>query len=347
MKLADVFQELEKKYPQRKPGSPGLVSVAKEVGKHISALGLETNPQKIPVFNFHISLLIYIIGSLILISLSFYHPLAGFLTTVLLYLLFLGEMIRPTLALAKAIPAENLIVTIPARSKEIQKIIIETTMGTDSFIEPPSKLPNRIYLTVVYLLGLAGVICLGLNQIFQFKLLLFLAFGFMLGLIYLKLSTHRPNLSPSLNNCAVLIELAQILVKDRPFRTSVTLLFHASNSLNSGILKIPKMLDNRLSFNYVIDILNLPDKRIQIVTADGAFIPMNGDPLLAEFVIEVAHAKNIPVQEIKIDQITAAYPLKFKKINTISIANPLNQNPETDPGKDLRELLMGLIRKLD
>ncbi len=347
MKYAGIFNELETEYPERKPGSPGFKEVITVLDKTLGALGLKTVLRKIPVFYFDISLSVLIIADLILVSWSYFHPLAGFLIAILLYLLFLKEIIRPTLARVQAVPAENLAVTVPARSKEIQKIILATTIGTDSFFKRPAQLLKRVYLIIIYSLGLDVVVCLGLNHLLQLKLFLLIAFGSILGLIYLKISARCPDPRPGLNNCAVLMELAQILAKDRPFRTTVILLFHASNSLNSGMLKIPEMIDPKLSFNYVVDILNLPDKRNKIVTADGAFLPMKGDPLLAELLTEVAREKNIPIQEIRVDRITAAYPLHFKKIKTITISNPPDQDPETGSGKDLKELLIGLIRKLD
>ena len=97
----------------------------------------------------------------------------------------------------------------------------------------------------------------------------------------------------------------------------------------------------------MVDLSELPDKRIDIISADGAFIPMKSDPLLVELLMEVAREKNIPAQEMKTGQITAAYPLKSKKISTVSITNPSHEYIQPDSNKDIRELLMGLIRKLD
>jgi hypothetical protein len=355
MKISDTFLELERQYPERKANSPGLAQVVNAVKEQATALGISVSTQKISVFNFHVSLLVYIIGSLAIIDLGFFIPWAGFCAGLVFYLLLLTEIIRPVFAKLKTVPEKNLILTVEARSKETQRVLVVTDLSTDSFIQPPPRFSTRIYLYVIFLLGLGTVISLGLNCLFAHKFMLLVAVMMVLGIIYLKIFGHTSELhgktlpeTASLSNGAVMVELAQILSKGGPFRTSVKFLFTTAGSLNSGVLKAPDLLDPRLSFNYVIELINRPDKRINVVTADGLLFPtIKNHPLLVELFMEVARAKNIPVQEIKLSQVTAANTMKSKKINTITLTNPLHNYSGSDPNKDLRELIIGLIRKID
>lgn len=350
MKISDIFLQLEKQHPKRQANSTGFKQVINAVKEQAKALGISVSTQKIAVFNFHISLLVYIIGSLAIIDLGFFIPQAGFCAGVIFYLLLLTEIVRPLFARLKSIPGENLLLTVEARSKETQRVLVVTDLSTDSFIEPPSRLSTRTYLITIFLLGLGTVFSLGLNCFFTHKYMLLVAVIMVLGIIYLKIFGHTSESikNASLSNASVMLELAQILSKGSPFRTSVKFLFTASGSLNSGVLKVPNLLDPRLSFNYCIELINRPDKRINIVTADGLIFPtVKNHPLLVELIMETARAKTIPIQEIKLSRTTAANTMKYKKINTVTLTNPLDNYSGDDPHKDLRELIMGLIRKID
>ena len=364
MKNSDIFTELEKQNPKRNAGSPGLEQVSGAVKEQAAALGINATTQKIPVFNFHISLLVFIVGSLAIIDLGYFLPWAGFGAGLAFFMLLMAEIIRPTFARLKSIPEKNLVLTVEARSKETQRVLVVTDLSTDSFVEPPPKGSTRTYLIAVFLLGLGMVLALGLNCLFTHKFMILVALAMVLGIIYLKIFGHSAGTgleTASLSNSAVMMELAQILTKGGLMRTTVKFLFSASYSLNSGVLKVADLLDSRLSFNYVIELINQPDKRINIVTADGIFPTMKNHPLLVELLMEIGREKNIPVQEIKLNRITAATTLKFKelhptpegnalkvkKINTITLTNPLDSYTGEDPQRDLRELIMGLIRKLD
>lgn len=351
MKIADTFQELEKQYPERKANSEGFTQVFNAVKEQATALGIGVFTQKISIFNFHVSLLVYILGSLVIINLGFFIPWAGFCAGLVFYLLLLTEIIRPIFAKLKTVQGKNLVLTVEARSKETQRVLVVTDLSTDSFVEPPPRLSTRTYLSTIFLLGFGIVIFLGLNCLFTHRFMLLIAVIMVLGIIYLKISGQSSQVSPesgSLGNSAVLMELAQILSKGAPLRTSVKFLFTASGSLNSGVLKIEDLMDSRLGFNYIIELINRPDKRINIVTADGLLLAMvKNHPLLVDLLMEAARTKNIPVQEIKLSQTTAANTIKYKKFNTVTLTNPLNDYSGTDPEKDLRELIMGLIRKID
>jgi hypothetical protein len=351
MKITDTFLELEKQNPERKLGSAGLEQVMNTVKELAGTLGISVSTQKVPVFNFHISLLVYIIGSLAIIDLGYFLPWAGFCAGLILFGLLLTEIIQPIFARVKAMPGKNLVLTVDARSKETQRVLIVTNVGTDGFVQPPPKASTRTYLIEIFILGFGTVLSLGLNCLFTHGFMLLPAIAMILGIIYLKIFGHSPKSSPknsSLSNASVMIELAQIMSKGSPFRTSVKFLFSASGSLNSGVLKSGDLLDSRLSFNYVIELINHPDKRVNIVTADGLLIPMiKSEPLLVDLFMEVARTKNIPLQEIKLNEVTGANAMKSKKIHAITLTNPLESYAGSDPQKDLRELIMGLIRKID
>jgi hypothetical protein len=211
----------------------------------------------------------------------------------------------------------------------------------------------RLYLIAVYALGLLIPVCLLLYWRLQGAFFQYLTLIPILALIFLSLYTSKtaPQ-DANLNKASVLLELGAILLKSRPLSTTVTLFFTGAKSLNSGVLPVPKFLKTSRStqnapLTYVINLADLPDKRINVVTADGELISRPSEPLLIETLMEISREKKIPTQEIRLQQFTETYPLKFKKIMTVSLTHPQEAYIGENANRDLRELLLGIIRKLD
>jgi hypothetical protein len=344
MNISEVFQKLATAHPERQPGSAGAKAVLDLIKEESTAWEFQPASKKTPVFRFSVSIVIYAVLSLLAIGLSFTHPAAGFVIQVISFLLLAGDLFQPLLARIKPGAAESLLLTIPARSKETQRLIITSNMTTDYFNAKPSRLSNRIYLSLVYGMGFIILLLLAGNLWLKLSLLLYLAAAVLLMMMILKLLAGEHGYPGGLANCSILLELGAILLKSRPSTLSVSLYFSGANSLNSGVLEIPKLLKQAPELNYVINLANYPDKRINVVTTDGLVFPQQSDSLLVEMFMEVAKEKAIPLQTIKLSEISPAYGLKLKKLKVISITNPL-QGAEGD--KNIRELLSGLIRKLD
>jgi hypothetical protein len=348
MNIFTVFQNLRENYPERKPGSSGASSVISKIKNLAAPWGVPVITEKVPVYYLKKSIVVFSILSLLAIGLGLLTPLTGLIAQLILNVLLLLEIIHPVLARIIAGQGENLMITIPARSKETQKVLVVTGYSSDSFIEPSPKINTRLYLGLMYLLSL--FVLTGQILYFAFPAGVFppLSFIFTLGmisLVFLPKTTDTSNIS--LNNCALLTELGAILVKTRPMTTTVHLLFSGSHSLNSGVIKIPKMLKTGPELTYVINLINLPDKRINVVTKEGVILPKDSDPVLVELLMETAREKDIHTQELKSTQITEAYPLKFKKLKAVTITNPLINASDSNSDKDLREILTGVIRKID
>lgn len=343
MNTYETFTDLQKKYPERPSGSPGVSAILEEIKKQASIWGGAAKIEKIPVYRFQTSLLVFIFGSLVVTFISLVSQVAGFIIEALLALLLIREFIHPVLSRVKTGQGENLTVTIPARGKEFQKIFLITNVSTDNFIDRPERFSTGLYLGLVFLLGLAVVLLQALNLLLKVDSLFLLPLLPLLGLLYFVLPGKSPSLSETgLANCAVLLELGAILTKMTPFTTSVTMVFSGSRSLNSGVQGMSKLFKGCPELTYVIDLLETPNKQIEIVTQDGAIFPKPGDSLLVGMLMEVAREKEIPVQMVKMEEVTGSYPFKFKKLAAISIGTP-----KANSEKELRELLVGVVRKLD
>jgi hypothetical protein len=344
MSFAEAFLKLEKDHPERQPGSADAQAVLAVIKEQTADWEYKAATKKIPVFHFSLSIMIFIIGSLLAIGLSFLHPFSGLILETILLLLFITELDHPILAKLKPSEAENLLLTIPARSKETQRLIITTNFTTDDFTARPPQLENRIFMCLIYGLGFITFLLLACTVFFKLHLFLFMALLAILGIIILNLLAKENHHTAGLANSAILLELGSILLKARPSTTSVTLFFSGANSLNSGTLEIPKLLKGGPELNYVVNLVDWADKRINLITTDGLLLPQQSDPLLVEILMEVAKEKMIPIQAIKFSDISPVYSLKFNKQKAISVTNPLGL-PES--AKNLRELLSGLIRKLE
>jgi hypothetical protein len=344
MSISEAFQKLATTHPNRKPGSTDAQAVLSLIKEQTADWESKAEVKKIPVFHFAVTTMVYIIGSLLAIGLSFLHPFGGLLLETLLFIMFVTELVHPILAKIKPSEAENLLLTIPARSKETQRLIITTSIVTDNFIPHPPQLLNRVFLSLIYGLGFLICLLIACSVLFKLQMFLFIALFAIVIIITLHMLVQENDNAKGLGNCSILLELGSILQKARPNTTSVIIFFSGANSLHSSALEIPKLLKGGPELNYVVNLVDWADKRINVVTTDGLLLPQESEPLLVEILMEVAKEKVIPLQTIKFSEISSAYSLKLKKLKTITITNPVGV-PEA--AKNIRELLSGLIRKLE
>ena len=348
MNIFTVFNALQEKYPERKPGSLGASSVINEIKNQAAAWGVPVKTEKFSVYQLKTSILTFSVVSLLTLILGFLYPQAGLIIQIILNLLLFADTLSPVPVKAASGHGENLTVTIPARSKETQKVIVVTGVSSDHFIEPCPRMAAPIFLGLAFLLSSVILISQVLYTTLHTVIFPVISFIFVLGMICLAFyPKNTGSANANLNNCAVLTELGSILAKARPTTTTVVLCFSGSHSLNSGISKIPKLLKGGPEFTYVIDLMNMSDKRVNVISRDGLLPPKNSDPLLVELLMEVAREKAIHTQELKLKEITQSYPFKLKNIKAASLTNPLINSDGSNSDKDIREILVGVIRKID
>lgn len=335
------FNELSHEYPERKNGSPEAAKVAQAIAAQASTLNIDPIIEKVKVFHFQNSILSFGLGSLAAILIGLYLPQLGLVLQALLWLLLLGEIKHPVLAKLKTEEAENLVLTIPARSKETQKVILTAVYDTSAFMPTPLALKPRLFWGLCISFGLAlpamqlsGII-LNLPSLALWSLLP------LLVLLGFNVLPKKPSGGlPGLNCCNALLEAASILLRFRPSITTVVLYFTGAQPLNSSVQKLPAVFKGK-NPTYGLNLVEQNRQQIGIISKEG-FIPQTGNPLLKEILTEVAAEKSIPVESISTSEVTPSYPLLGKKANVISLAIPTAETNE-----NLRELIVGFIRKIE
>lgn len=338
--MLNLFKDLDQEQPQRESGSPAVAKVAQAIADQALVLNLEAVTEPIKVFHFKNSLLAFGLGSLIGFLIGIYLPLLGLILQAILWLLLLREIKQPTLARLMPGETKNITVTIPARSKEVQKIILTVPFDTSAFMPTLLGLKPQLYWGLILFLGSAVP---GLQLIGIMLELHSLLFWSLLPLLMLVVCGVLPQALPvpsGLAGCSALLESASILTRFRPSITTVILYFTGAQSLNSGVQKLPELFKGKKP-TYGLNLVPQNRSEIGIVTREG-FLPQSGSPLLKELLTEVATEKSIPIKCITTSEVTPSYPLLSKKANVISLAVPTEETNE-----NLRELIVGFIRKIE
>lgn len=338
--MLNAFDELNREYPKRRSGSPAAAKVAQAIVEQASMLNLEAVTEKIKVFYFQNSLLSFGLGGLAAVLIGIYLPIPGFILQAVLWLLLLGEIKQPVLAKLQSGGAENIIVTIPARSKEVQKVILTAAYDSNAFIPTPLGLKPRLYWGLNLILGLTVPLLHLLGITLKLPSLLFWS---LLPLLVLVMGGLMPKTLPvwsGLTGCSALLETASILTRFRPSITTVVLYFTGAGSLNSGVQPLPEFFKGE-NPTYGLNLVEQNRSESGIINREG-FLPQSGSPLLRELLLEVAAEKSIPVKCITTSEVTPSYPLLGKKANAVSLAVPAGETND-----NLRELLAGFIRKIE
>lgn len=338
--MLNTFEELNREYSNRESGSPAAAKVAQAIIEQASLLNLEAVVEKIKVFNFKNSLLAFGLGSLVAAFVGFYFPLPGFILQAVLWLLLLREIRRPVLTKIKSGEAENIVVTIPARSKEVQKVILTAAYDTNAFIPTPLGLKPQLYWGLSLVLGFTAPVLQLTGIMLRLPALLFWSLLPILLLVGLGLAAKTPPVPSGLTACSALLETALILTRFRPSITTVVLYFTGGGSLNSAVQKLPALFKGE-NPAYGLNLIDQNRPEIGIVNREG-FIPQSGSSLLKDLLVEVAANKSIPVKCITTSEVTPSYPLLTNKMNVISLAVPTEETNE-----NLRELLVGFIRQIE
>lgn len=339
--MLNTFVELSQEFTERESGSPAATKAAQAIAAQTSALNLKTVTEKIKVLSFQNSLLSFELGSIAAIIIGLYLPQLGLVLQAILWLLLLGEIKRPILAKVKSGEAENIVVTIPARSKETQRVVLTAGYDTSVFMPTPFGLKPQLYwgLNIGFALAVPTLQLIGIVLKLHW-----LTLGSLLPLLvilgFYVLPKQTSNDLSGLNGCNALLETASILLRFRPSITTVIIYFTGAHSLNSGVQILPAVFKNE-NPTYGLNLVEQNREQIGIVSQEG-FLPRPGSSLLKEILTEVAETKSIPIESITTSDITPSYPLLAKKMNAISLAVPAK-----DTDQNLRELLVGFIRKIE
>jgi hypothetical protein len=338
--VRNIFNDLSREYQARNSTSSAAAKVSQAIAAQASALKLEPVVEKIKVYHFQNSLFSFALGSLVAILIGFLLPIPGFIFQTILWLLLLGEIKRPVLAKLKSGEAENIVVTIPAKSKEVQKVILTAAYDTNPFISTPLGLKPQLYWGLNLILGLTAPVLQLAGIILKLPLLLFWSLLPLLVLVVCSILAKTQSIPSGLTGCSALLESASILTRFRPSITTVVLYFTGAQSLNSGVQNLPALFEGE-NPTYGLNLVEQNRPEIGIINREG-FLPRPGSPLLKELLVEVATEKSIPVKSITSSEVTPSYPLLSKKANAISLAVSTGETNE-----NLRELIVGFIRKIE
>jgi hypothetical protein len=349
MNYYESLARLAAERPQRQPGSSDGAAVIDLIKTLTTAWNVTPQTIKVSGYQFQNSLWGLIIIGLLAILLGFVIPLISLGGSIVLGVALLRELSRPLLGKSQACSAENLLINLPAKNKEAQKVFLVASYDGEPYMKTPFAFKPKLYLTVI--LGIiAAVVVLSVLYLLQLGLIFNCLNLFLLILLaVLNLNVKKPAAQPAtLKNCAALLETAAILTKVKPDITSVALCFCGSRSLNSGILAFgPEFAKGPEDLTYLVNLIESDDvnaSTLQCLTAEGAFPGKSASPALRGALQEVAREKSLPLTTAKTDEYTETYSLNRAKIQPISVVIPQNESVSL---RDVRELLCGLIRKLD
>jgi hypothetical protein len=349
MNYHETLSQISAEHHQRQPGSPGAAAVIELIKTLTTAWNNTPQTVKVPSYQFQNSLWGVTAIGLLSVFLGFAIPIASLVGAILLFVLFLREHSHPLLGKLQTIPAENLLINLPAKNKETQKVFLVASYDTEPFMKTPFALKPELYLTVLLGIIAAMIILSGLYLLQSGEVFNCLNLFLLILIVTLNLSAKNPEpRSTTLKNCAAILETAAILTKVKPDVTSVALCFCGSRSLNSGILSLePEFVKGPENLTYIVNLTESNDANattLQCLTTEGALPGKNASPALLDVLQEVAREKSLTLTDAKTNEFTETYPLNHAKIQPISIVVPQSESVSL---RDVRELLCGLIRKLD
>lgn len=316
----------------------------------ISATGHSPQTEEIPVFYFSTAVWVYLISNLVTLAIGFFQPLLGLVGSLVLWVLFLKEFFTPTLGRFLAGRTKNISVTIPARSKEGQQLFLVTTYGTDEIYQIPFKFNLRTYSIVLTLLGaiVVGIQMINLQIPFLYSPILALIPLLVMAVFNIVAVRNSPKPKPPITP-ELLTEVVNVLSKIRALTTTVTFCFLGTRSAHSGMLSILKKIKSGPELTYVVNLsetdVTSPEMNIQWLKTEGIFFPKKSDPILSVLLTEVAHEKGISFSVSNNHSLTEGFLLLHQKQKAGTLQVPIQSDKSNQ--KELRELLLGLIRKLD
>lgn len=348
MNYFEILYQTAQANPQRHPGSPGATAVLHSLKNLASELNLTPETLSIPVYRFQNSLWIWVGIGLICMLAGFVFPLVSLVGSVFLLFLLFNELSRPLLGKFGFGKAENLIINLPAKNKEAQKVFLVANFDSEAFCATWGTFNPGNFFIIVF--AITAAIFFSSVGYFLSRLVYLNHLNLFLLILVAVLNGSAKNHANAgtLKNCAVLMETAAILSKVKPDITSVALCLSGSRSLNSGMLAmLPEFAKGPQELTYVVNLTETADTaatKLRIVASEGMIQTKNANQLLVGALKEVAREKSLPIETVNTREFTETYPLNRTKVNPVSILVPQNESVSI---REVRELLCGLIRKLD
>jgi hypothetical protein len=348
MSLIPDFSKIAVEHPEHGPGTAGATAVLAAICNAVSDWNTDSKKSEAPLYRFQAGLWGFCLLGLIGLATGYFLPVVSPLVILPLSILMMNEFNQPLLARFNPGRSENLKVNLPAKNKETQRVFLIASFDSGVFIKSPFGLKTSFYIrllaglfTVLATLSLAYC-ALGNPMLNHLSLLLLTVIGI------LNIMSRAGVNSSSLKNCAAVLEAGSILTKFKPDITTVTLCFTGSRSLNSGTVNLlPEINGGPAELTYVVNLTETAasgGNSIRLITSEGPVWRKASAPLLISALREVAQAKSLRLETAKTEEFTETYPLNRKKIAPVTLAIP---SGEAVSVREIRELLCGLIRKLD
>jgi hypothetical protein len=342
------FTQIAMEHPERGPGSADAAAVLKEICDTVSGWNAVPKKSAAPVYQLQASLWGFLLLGLIGLAAGYRIPAASPVAVLLLSVLLINEFNNPLLARIKTERSENLEVNLPAKNKETQRVFLIASFDSGAIIKSPFGLKTESYIRLLF--GLVAALAVS-SLIYAFLGNPMLNHGNILLVIVFAILNITSQAEPqpsSLKNCAALLEAGSLLTKVKPDITTVTLCFTGSKSLNSGMVNLlPEINQGPAELTYVVNLAESADpdhNSMQMVTSEGPVWRKFSASLLISALQEVAREKSLRLETVKTGEFTETYPLNRKKIAPVTLAISSNEAVSV---REIRELLCGLIRKLD
>ncbi|HOP73805.1 MAG TPA: hypothetical protein PLC07_01955 [Bacillota bacterium] len=301
--------------------------------------------EPISIYNFRWSYILFLLAAIGSALLGFWKPGTVWIG-ILIAVMAIREFYHPFVSRFKGSPAENLYYTIPARSKEVQKLYLISTYATDNVLEKPQSLNIRQILIIHHLAFISFGLISVVASFSGIKVLWFAALIPLLVFFGWSLTFSVGKDRDAFFNCTVLADLKNLLTKARPVSTSVTFAFLGSRSLHSGAYHLLPLLKDTSKITYVVNLTDHSSGNDPfIISKEGSLFPQESDSTLVELLQIVATEKGIAIDQTKTADYTEIFPFLTKNIKAVSIAIP--QANSSEHHRNLRELLAGLIRKIE
>lgn len=334
---------------QLSPSTNQTVTQIEQLKEVFASSGYTMEEAKIPGYQYSMAVWIYIALNFTAILLSFFQPILGLILGIIFWLLFVKEIFYPMFGKFMAGQTNKYQLTIPARSKETQKLFIIHSLSTEKTLKPIPGMNQLTYLITLLGLGMMIVLGLYLNHFFLPQSLYSLyAFIPLVAIgIFNRMSNQSQQATYKFHTSEVLAEVISVLSKMRALTTSITICLTDNPSPNTGLSSLLPMLKTAPELTYILNIVDSahnssPD--IAILKQEGPF-PQKGDLILQDLIREVASEKNVGIKAMTTTDFTEIFGLLLNKRKALTVLYPGPSNHLKQ--KELREILLGLIRKLD
>lgn len=348
MNYFESLSQTARQNPHRSPGSPGAAALVEALKAMVAELNLHSQSDRLPVFRFRNGLWFWAAAALLFFLAGYVIPPVSLIGSLLMLFLLNRELTSPLLGKFAPGEARNFTVSLPAKNKETQKVFLLAEYDTQSLLETPGNLKPGVYLQLLYGIAAGMALVSAAYLLTNVIVLNHLNFLLLFAVVITNISSQNRETPTEPKSCAALLEAATLLGKVKPSITSVTFCFCGARSLNSDVLALlPEFAQGPKELTYVVNLTDTADPSVtglRVMTAEGVLPAKNADATMVSLLKDVAREKSLGLEPAQTTDYLATYPLNRSKVNPVSLLVPQAENVSV---RDLRELLCGLIRKLD